>query len=113
MELDPKVFGVKHDNSKHFVIIFILKKKLSPLRRNKRFLMNLGKKKNDFFYYLVQIQRINLLMHNASQCKKNYIYFFYPNSLRTFYFGGGLSALAYISAKNVIFFGQYKFNMNY
>ena len=22
-ELDPKVFGVKHDNSRHFVIIFI------------------------------------------------------------------------------------------
>ena len=65
---------------------------MSPLRRNERFLMNLGKKKYMYvyifvFYYIVKIQRINLIMHAPSQCKKNIYIFADPNSLKTFYVG--------------------------
>ena len=48
---------------------------MSPLHRNKKFLMNLGKKNTYFFYYLVKIQRIkfqpNLQMRMPRHNVKN------------------------------------------
>ena len=82
LELDPKGFGVKHDNSRHFILIFFFFN-MSLLQRNKMLYMNLGQKIYIYFFYIVMGHAEFWIL---TIIKKIYI-FFYQNSLKTFYFG--------------------------